>query len=397
VKKKNNKRNIASILYSDGLSEKIMDCSKFVTPRENLISREELAKRARYRFITGAEFDPEDEEQEQAEELTEELAAKMKSELITNDMNMIKKGQYVRINIKGIRFSNYKSFNEKPIIVNFHDYKEENLGYNLVRFKRHRWYRSLLKSYDPLIISAGFRRFQSIPVFVQKDQSDRMRFLKYTPQFDYTYLVIYGPYLAHNTGIVAMQSLNDRLKKFRISGTGVVTGFAAHYEVKKKLKLIGEPFNILKNTCFVKGMFNSKLEASKFIGAKIKTVSGIRGQIKKTIKEGQDGAYRATFEDKVLKSDIVICRTWYSLTLEKFYNPLVTFDDNRLMRTTWEMRRKYGITINKGSGYLPIERKAKAFTPLIIPKKLEAELPFKSREKMMSDKQKKERMKSEGK
>ena len=60
--------------------------------------------------------------------MTEELAAKMKSELITNDMNMIKKGQYVRINIKGIRFSNYKSFNEKPIIVNFHDYKEENLG-----------------------------------------------------------------------------------------------------------------------------------------------------------------------------------------------------------------------------------------------------------------------------
>ena len=48
--KKLNKRNIASILYSDGLSEKIMDCSKFVTPKENLISREELAKRARYRY-----------------------------------------------------------------------------------------------------------------------------------------------------------------------------------------------------------------------------------------------------------------------------------------------------------------------------------------------------------
>ena len=119
---------------------------------------------------------------------------------------MIKKGQYVRINIKGIKFKNYKAFQEKPVIINFHDYKEENLGFNLIRFKRHRWYRSLLKSFDPLIISSGFRRFQTIPVFVTKDANDRMRYLKYTPQWDYTFMVVYGPYIQQNTGIVAMQS-----------------------------------------------------------------------------------------------------------------------------------------------------------------------------------------------
>ena len=47
--KKVNKRNISSIIYTEGLSEKVMDCSKFVTPKENLMSKEELAKRARYR------------------------------------------------------------------------------------------------------------------------------------------------------------------------------------------------------------------------------------------------------------------------------------------------------------------------------------------------------------
>ena len=67
----------------------------------------------------------------------------------------------------------------------------------------------------------------------------------------------------------------------------------------KKLKLIGEPYKIMKNTAFIKGMFNSSLEASKFTGAQLRTVSGIRGSIKKAVKQGApDGAFRATFEDK---------------------------------------------------------------------------------------------------
>lgn len=76
----------------------------------------------------------------------------------------------------------------------------------------------------------------------------------------------------------------------------------------------------------------------------VRTVSGIRGQIKKGVKEGGEGCFRAAFEDKILKSDIIFCKTWFKMPMQKFYNPISSFEPTKLMKTTWELRREHNLS-----------------------------------------------------
>lgn len=57
-----------------------------------------------------------------------------------------------------------------------------------------------------------------------------------------------------STGFVAMKLLDSSTPGFRIAATGVVTELdAGTARVVKKLKLVGEPKKVFKNTCFVEG------------------------------------------------------------------------------------------------------------------------------------------------
>jgi ribosome biogenesis protein BMS1 len=303
-----------------------------------------------------------------------------------------KAGTYARIVLEKVPYEFSVNFSPRyPILIGGLAPTEERFGFVHIRIKRHRWHKKILKTNDPLIFSLGWRRFQTLPIYSISDSRTRNRMLKYTPEHMHCFGTFYGPLVAPNTGFCCVQSLSNKTPGFRIAATGVVLNVDESTEIVKKLKLTGHPYKIFKNTAFIKDMFQSSLEIAKFEGASIRTVSGVRGQIKRALSK-PEGNFRATFEDKVLMSDIVFLRAWFPIKPHRFYNPVTNLlvkaqeEDQgestgwKGMRLTGQVRHEQNIPVpdQKNSAYRKIERETRHFNPLRIPRKVAAELPFKS-------------------
>ncbi|VAH90663.1 unnamed protein product [Triticum turgidum subsp. durum] len=309
-------------------------------------------------------------------------------------------GTYVRLEIHGVPYELVEHFDPcHPILVGGIGLGEENTGYMQVSLKRHRWHRKVLKTKDPVVVSIGWRRFQTTPVYAIEDRNGRHRMLKYTPEHMHCFAMFWGPLAPPKSGVLAVQSLSSNKVPFRITATGWVQEFNNTARIMKKIKLTGAPCKIFKKTALIKGMFTSDLEVARFEGAAIRTVSGIRGQVKKAAKiepgdalrrkgENTEGIARCTFEDKVLMSDIVFMRAWVNVEVPTYCNLVTTSLQPRDqmwqgMRTTAELRKAHNIPIphNKDSVYKGIERKVRKFNAIEVPRKLQPLLPFKSKPK----------------
>ncbi|TNN18894.1 Ribosome biogenesis protein BMS1 [Schistosoma japonicum] len=269
-------------------------------------------------------------------------------------------GVYVRIEIRGVPSHFMTRFDPcQPLVAGGLSSAEEAFGYLQIRFRTHRWLKRVLRSNDPLTVSIGWRRYQTVTVFSQEEHNLRKRFLKYSLPHEHCLATIYGPLVPPKTGVIAFvnsswQSIDDpknpHLPAFRVAGTGSVIDTNQSFQIMKKLKLIGEPFKIFSKTAFIRGMFNSPLEVSKMIGCRIQTASKIRGLIKAALTNpstSKPGDFRATFEAQICKADIVFLKTFFAVELPKYYNPVL----NRLLpiigekdtgTTGWRLLRTLG-------------------------------------------------------
>ncbi|CAL9213962.1 unnamed protein product [Arabidopsis halleri] len=337
------------------------------------------------------------------DKLKEELEIiKQRNELEYNDLDEetrielagFRTGTYLRLEIHNVPYEMVEFFDPcHPILVGGIGFGEDNVGYMQARLKRHRWHKKVLKTRDPIIVSIGWRRYQTMPVYAIEDRNGRHRMLKYTPEHMHCLATFWGPLVPPNTGFVAFQNLSNNQAGFRITATSVVLEFNHQARIVKKIKMVGTPCKIKKKTAFIKDMFTSDLEIARFEGSSVRTVSGIRGQVKKAGKnmldnKAEEGIARCTFEDQIHMSDMVFLRAWTTVEVPQFYNPLTTALQPRDktwngMKTFGELRRELNIPVpvNKDSLYKPIERKPKKFYPLKIPKSLQKDLPFTSKPK----------------
>ncbi|TEB14480.1 hypothetical protein C9890_0674 [Perkinsus sp. BL_2016] len=308
-----------------------------------------------------------------------------------NEEGAIEIGQFVRLTIRNVPciFAQPLSTPSRPVVIGGlppgAESRQNSNTVHLLQIKRHRWSPKILKNMDPVLVSAGWRRFQSMPLYAIEDRDGKHRMLKYTPEHMHCFCLVSAPAVPPQTGVMFIRDWRA-IPNYRVSASGLVLEGAEKMKVLKKIKLVGEPTKVHDKTAFIKGMFNSDLEVEKCLHSRIQTVSGIVGEIKKAHKDS--GEFRATFGHKIQMSDLVVMKAWVPVEIPTFCNPMIDLDIWPRMRTINEVRQATSTPVphkpdsSYGNAKQDRSQISNKFAKIRIPTKVMASLPFKSRQKV---------------
>ncbi|MCL7042522.1 hypothetical protein MKW94_015780 [Papaver nudicaule] len=247
-------------------------------------------------------------------------------------------GTYVSFEFHGVPFEMVKNHDPcQPILVGGISIEEENAGQIKVKLERHSWHLKLLKSKDPIIVSVGWRRYQTSPIYALKTGPHGCyRFLRCAPENKSCIAMFWGPLAPLNTGVAVVQRLADNEAAFRFLAKAFVVDVNQAARIFKKSSRIGTPCKISKNTAYIMNMFISDLEIANFKDAKIHTQSGICGKIIEPAgedlihglesKDGQprEGIVKCTFKHKIRKSDSIFMHVYEKVEVPRFFNTMTT-------------------------------------------------------------------------
>lgn len=121
-------------------------------------------------------------------------------------------GMYVRVEIESVPCELITNLDPTyPLILGGLLHGEENIGFVQTKLKKHRWYSKILKTRDPVILSVGWRRFQTLPIYSKLEDNMRHRMLKYTPEHVACMGHFWGPITPQGTGVLAVQDVATRI------------------------------------------------------------------------------------------------------------------------------------------------------------------------------------------
>ena len=170
---------------------------------EKELRKRRLEKKRQLKMKFDAEFDEKDGGNTHFDELKKEVDTQTminRSEFQNLDDHLriqyegFRPGMYVRIEIDNVPCELITNFDpDYPLICGGLQSGEEQIGYVQLRLKKHRWYPKILKNRDPIIVSMGWRRFQTLPIYSVQDHNMRHRMIKYTPQHLHCDAHIWGP------------------------------------------------------------------------------------------------------------------------------------------------------------------------------------------------------------
>ncbi|KAI3851436.1 hypothetical protein MKX03_013049 [Papaver bracteatum] len=213
-------------------------------------------------------------------------------------------GTYLRMEVHDVPFQMVESFDPcHPILVGGISSEEDAVGLMQARLERHKWHMKLLESGEPVTVSAGWRRYQTKPIYAREISNGQHKILEFNPEHDHCLAMLRGPVAPPSTRIAVVQSDKE---VFRIAAKAVVLDPKHDLKIMKDSEKKGKPHRILKRrTALVK--FNPKYnDVAKFKGAPIRTRSGIWGEVNKVTERKGKGFAICTFEKGIRKSDVVI-------------------------------------------------------------------------------------------
>ncbi|KAI3971213.1 hypothetical protein MKW92_006344 [Papaver armeniacum] len=232
------------------------------------------------------------------------------------DMGSFRTGTYLRLEVHDVPYRMVENLNPcHPILVGGISLEEEHVGHTQVRLKQHSWHMKLLKSSDSVTVSAGWRRYQTKPIYAREIDNGWHQMLKFTPEHNHCLAIFWGPLAPPLTRIAVVQSNKGA---FWIAAEAVVLDPKPDRKIMKESRQKGTPLKITKRKALIKFELED-INIAEFIGAPIRTLDGIRGQVKEVAK--REGIAKCTFKKRICMSDVFM-RMLRQAEAPRFFNSL---------------------------------------------------------------------------